>query len=202
MACELARNHAGVYEEVNMSSMGGITGGQFYTIRGSQKVPISAAQAVAAYLSGHKQQAANSPLRVKIVLLKALNSGGVMHGCRTEYIQAALVLLKDEEFRLANLATIVDGLGGRESVIKIAFRVTDPRLRAICWRGVTAVERRWNENSGGDVAHVQKARADEIMDQLADEAKDQKANQLLTIIATIIKNEQDNSTSIKRLIAA
>jgi len=182
-----------------MSSMGGITGGQFYTIRGSQKVPISAAQAVAAYLSGHKQQAANAPLRVKIALLTALNRGGA---CRTEYIQAALVLLKDEEFRLANLATIVDGLGGRESVIKIAFRVTDPRLRAICWRGVTAVERRWNENSGGDVAHVQKARADEILDQLADEAKDQKANQLLTIIATIIKNEQDNSTSIKRLIAA
>lgn len=184
-----------------MRATGGITGFRFSALRGSQDVPMSAAQAVAAYVLGHKQEAANAPLQVKIVLLSALNIGAALHGCRTEYVKAALVLLKDEEFRLPNLVKIADELGGREQVKAIAFGVTDPHLRAICWRGMTAVERRPNESTVGAVAPGPRAIVGGRLFPVGLGSADQKVTQLLNIISTIVKNEQDSSGIVNKQAA-
>jgi len=184
-----------------MRARGGIMGFGFYALRAPQNVPMSAAQAVAAYVLGHKQEAANAPLGVKIVLLSALNIGAGLHGCRTEYMQAALVLLKDEEFRLPNLVKIVDGLGGREQVKAIAFGVTDPHLRAICWRGMTAVERGSKESTVGAVAPGQREMVSERVFQVGLGSADQRVTQLFNILSTVIKNEQDSSGIINKQAA-
>jgi hypothetical protein len=124
-----------------------------------------------------------------------------LHGCRTEYAQAALVLLKDEEFRLPNLVKIVDGLGGREQVKAIAFGVTNPHLRAICWRGMTAVERGSKKTTVGAVAPGPRAMVGERVFQVGFGSADQRVTQLLNILSTIIKNEQDSSSIVNKQVA-
>jgi len=109
--------------------------------------------AIASYVSTHRQQVAIAALDEKIVLLRVIAGG---QHCMPKYEQAALDVLRSEERNGPGLASVVQSLGGSANVSRILAGLTNPNLCRI----VRAALQASVANESGSLTNVSKVMAD------------------------------------------